>query len=185
LSFRDKKVVLSLCRLAPEKAIDVFIDAAALIIKKRSDFIFLVIGDGPSRKGLEERARRFNIDGAVIFKGTVAEEEVPVYYRSADIFVVTQFPPDQVLITITDAMASGVPVIATSPLGELEILGDAGALVPPGEPEVLAQKIIEVADNNELRRACRQKGIERAIKLYQWPVLMEKCATVYEQFKKT
>jgi len=180
IEFKDKKVILSLSRIAPEKDIDVLIDAARIVLEKDQNFSFLILGDGPEREKLEEKVKRCGLENDVIFKGAVDDNLISMYYRSAHMFVVTQFPPDQVLITIADAMASGVPVIATSPLDELEILGKVGIIVPPKKPKILAQKILELGYNEALRESFKEKGLERVKQYYQWKDLLEKYVEVYE-----
>lgn len=179
MSFGGKKVILSICRLAPEKDIDILIQAAGIISKNDGNFLFLIVGGGPQRKALEEQARRAGLQNTVKFEGVVADDRIPVYYRSADVFAVTQFPPDQVLLTILDAMASGTPVIATSPFAELEIVGDAGIIVPPREPLVLAEKILRLSADKQLCQELKEKGLKRAAS-YTWERHFQKCVEIYE-----
>jgi len=184
----DKKVVLSVSRLAPQKNLPVLIETAKLVCEKDTNFLFIVLGEGSERSKLEKLIEKYGLQKNVILPGAVKIEDLPAYYRSADLFVVTEFPPDETLITIIDAMSSGVPVLATSPTGKFEVIGDSGVIVPLGRSDLLAEKILEVAHDEKLRQELVKKGLKRAER-YDWNRLVNKyeraCELVVNSLKKS
>jgi glycosyltransferase involved in cell wall biosynthesis len=188
ISFDNKKVVLSVSRLAPQKNLPVLIEAAKLVCEKDANFLFVIVGEGAEKLKLEKMIRKYGLQKNVLLPGAVKIEDLPTYYRSADIFVVTEFPPDETLITIIDAMSSGVPVVATSPTGKFEVLGDSGVIVPLGRSDLLAEKILEVAYDEKFRRELVKKGLKRAER-YDWDKLVNEyeraCKLVVNSLKKS
>lgn len=177
LSFESgQKVVFTVSRLATQKNLHIYIEAAKLVCKKDPNFLFLIGGEGPDKNRLIRLIAEYNLQNKVILVGGISQEKLPVYYRSADMFVTTEFPPDETLITVIEALSSGVPVIGTSPTGRFEVIGESGAIVPFDRPDLLANKILEVSNNPKLRRKMITQGLERA-KLYDWNRLIK----IYEK----
>lgn len=171
-----KKIVLTVSRLAPQKNLHKFVEAARFVCEKDKSFLFLIGGEGSERPKLERLIESYNLEENVVLTGAIDTEELPLYHRSADIFVVTEFPPDETLITIIEAMSSGTPVVSTSPTGKFEVVGQSGVISPYGRPDILAEKIIEVAYNDKLYKEMIERGLRRA-KRYDW----DRLAEVYER----
>ncbi len=108
---KDKKVILFLGRVAEEKSIDVLMDSMPDIFKDYPNVVFVVVGDGPGKKSLEEQASKLNIADKVIFTGKVPWNEVPKYYNIGDVFVNASITETQGL-TFVEAMAAGLPIVA-------------------------------------------------------------------------
>lgn len=127
-------------RLAPEKGIDTLLDAAARIVAVQPDFRLWIAGDGPSRGELERQARTLGLDGVVRFLGTV--HDVPGLLAGARLFVLPSLT-EGVSLTLLEAMARGLPVVATAVGGTPEVVADAqtGCLVPPRDPQTLARAV--------------------------------------------
>jgi glycosyltransferase involved in cell wall biosynthesis len=121
-------------RLVPGKAVGDLLDAIALC----PDVQLLVVGDGPERPALEARARR--LSGRVRFLG--ARDDVPEILRALDLFVLSSRWEGEP-VALLEAMATGLPCIATATSGAREILeeGRAGLLVPVGDRTALASAI--------------------------------------------
>ena len=108
---KDKKVILFLGRVAEEKSIDVLMDSMPDIFKDYPNAVFVIVGDGPGKKSLEEQASKLNIADKVIFTGKVPWNEVPKYYNIGDVFVNASITETQGL-TFVEAMAAGLPIVA-------------------------------------------------------------------------
>ena len=102
----DKTVLLYLGRIAKEKDLDLLIDQLAQT--GRRDFVFLVVGDGPSREEVLEHARARAVP--FIYTGMVPHDQVPDYYRLGDLFITASTSETQGL-TYFEALASGLPVL--------------------------------------------------------------------------
>lgn len=136
-------VVGIVAKLSPVKGHDRFLDAAARVARERADARFLVVGDGPLRRDLEERARSLGVAERVVFAG--AREDVPSLLALMSAFVLSsesEGSPNAVM----EAMAAGVPVVATDVGGVASVVGDSGAaaLVPAGDADALARGVLRV-----------------------------------------
>ena len=107
----EEKVILFLGRVATEKSIDVIMNVMPSIFNEYSNCKFLIVGDGPSKKDLQEQAKQLNIQDKVIFTGKIPYSDVPKYYNLGDVFVNASLTETQGL-TFIEAMAAGIPVVA-------------------------------------------------------------------------
>ncbi|MFD0313669.1 glycosyltransferase family 4 protein [Streptomyces flavalbus] len=130
-------------RLAPEKHIDLLAGACAL-----PGVRVVVVGDGPSRPGLEEA-----LPGAV-FLGRRGGDDLARIFASLDLFVHTG-PFETFCQTVQEAMASGVPVVAPAVGGPLDLVdhGRTGLLVPPGDADAVRDAVAALAADPALRAA--------------------------------
>lgn len=147
--------LLFIGRLAPEKGLPVLFEAVA-----RLDGVTLdVIGDGPDRKMLEERARALNMSRRVRFHGYQTQQQVREFLRLADVFAVASFT-EGVPIALMEAMAAGVPVVATCVGGIPELVRDeqTGLLVLPGDADAAANAIRRLLEDPGLRHRLATAG---------------------------
>jgi glycosyltransferase involved in cell wall biosynthesis len=132
--------VLVVANLRPEKGHDVLLDAAPIILRQFPDARFEIVGDGPEREFLVARASTLGVADAFSFSGHC--DDVAERLRAGDVFVLpsrSEAFPNAVL----EAMAAGLPVVASGVGGLLELVTDqaTGLLVPPGDARALANAI--------------------------------------------
>jgi glycosyltransferase involved in cell wall biosynthesis len=132
--------VVTIANLRPMKGHDAMIDAVPLVLRHFPDATFRLVGDGPLLGGLRGRVRDRGVDESLTFVGH--RDDVAAQLSASDIFVLpsrSESLPNAVL----EAMAAGLPVIATAVGGIGEILEDGrtGLLVAPGDPAALADRI--------------------------------------------
>jgi glycosyltransferase involved in cell wall biosynthesis len=129
-------------RLSPEKGVDLFLDACAVLARKGLAFSALVVGDGPERAHLEARSSDLGLASPprVRFLGQV--HNVDVVYENLDL-VVLPSRSEGLPNTLLEAMQADVPVVATAVGGVPEAVGASGAahLVAPGSAVALAEAI--------------------------------------------
>jgi glycosyltransferase involved in cell wall biosynthesis len=116
----------------------------------------LIVGDGPMRGALQAHASALRLGDKVIFAGRVADEELPAYYRAADVFVLPASERSEAFgLVQLEAMTSGLPVVSTE-LGTgtsfVNLHGESGLVVPPKDPVALAQAINALLGDEPLRR---------------------------------
>ena len=104
------KVIVSIGRLAKEKNLDEIIDYLPDLVKKDNNIIFLIGGDGPYRKKLEQRVSNLNMDKYVRFVGMISPKNTYKYYQLGDVFVCASTSETQG-ITYIEAMACGIPLV--------------------------------------------------------------------------
>jgi len=137
-------------RLSVEKGVDIFLTAAALVLKEIPEAKFAVAGDGPDSAALEALIDKLGIRASVRMLGR--RTDMPSVYASLDIMV-SASRREGLPIAILEGMASRRPLIATS-VGEVPTLirnGDTGILVPAENPELLACAISELLRNPQRR----------------------------------
>jgi glycosyltransferase involved in cell wall biosynthesis len=153
--------LLCVARLSPAKSLDVLLDAMCTVLTEHPFSKCIIVGDGPLRNELIARACKLGICDSVEFIGHV--EEVRPYYEAADIFVLSSSKEGLPLV-LSEAMAYGLPCVATDVGGNAEIIahGETGLIVEPGNPAKLASAILYLLNNGDLRRQMGQKGKVRA-----------------------
>ncbi|MGL9687560.1 MAG: glycosyltransferase [Candidatus Phytoplasma sp. TWB_XP] len=111
LGLKDSFVCLFVGRLSKEKEIHYLMDAFASFYKKHPQSKFLIIGDGPERKHLENQAKKLNISDSVVFLGFIANDNVGFYYNLGTVFLNASLYETQGL-TYIEALAASLPVVA-------------------------------------------------------------------------
>lgn len=119
----------------------------------------------------------------VKFAGFVKEELKPLYYKASDIFVLPSTRKHESFgIVNLEAMACGLPIVASKIGGVPDIVkdGENGLLVPPRDSEALADAIIYLLENEDVRRKMSKRGREM-VKNYSWDKIAEQYEEVYEE----
>jgi glycosyltransferase involved in cell wall biosynthesis len=150
-----RPVVLAVGRLAPQKALDVLVDAAARWRHREPAPLTVIAGDGPLKAALADQAGTAGTE--VLLLG--ARDDVPALLAVADVVVLPSRWEARALV-LQEAMQLGRPIVATRVGGTPELTGPDGAvLVPPGDPDALAAAVVAVLDDQLL--AARLGGAAR------------------------
>ena len=120
-------------------------------------------------KDIFEKARKSKYAKDIIFTGQISREELSEIYRNAEVFVLPSFY-EGFGLTILEAMAEGIPVIASNVSSMPEVVGDAGVLVNPYKVDEITEAIYKIITDNDLRNKLIQKGFKQVQK-FSW----EKC----------
>jgi len=131
----EPPVILCASALVPSKRIDLTIEAVA----KLKDTSLLVVGDGEIKEELEQLGKKLLGKRFLLTKAKY--EEMPTYYRAANLFTMVSFSSEAFGIVYVEAMASGLPVVATDDESRREIIDEAGFLVNPENLEEYAQTL--------------------------------------------
>jgi glycosyltransferase involved in cell wall biosynthesis len=173
-------VVLTVRRLVYKNGIDTLIEGANIAVKKNPKITFLVVGKGPDLNSVQMRIRQLGIESNFRLTGFVKDEDLPFYYNAADFFVLPSKSGEGLPLVALEAMACGLPVIATDVGGIKEILmEDYGKLVPPNQPELLATAVLEFSNVDwssrrlELRLVMEEK--------FSWDKNVETLVGIYEE----
>ena len=155
---RDVPLVACFGRLSPEKGVDVLLRALPLLLQLVPGTRLWLVGDGPSRPSLEGLALELGLGHAVHFAGAV-EDPAPAW-RAADAAALPSHT-EGLPLALLEAMASGIPVVATAVGGTPEVLdGGAGTLVQPGNAEALARALAWALTRGEAHvRAARARAV--------------------------
>ncbi|MGD0450152.1 MAG: glycosyltransferase family 4 protein [Candidatus Bathyarchaeia archaeon] len=176
---QNSKVVITVRRLVFKNGIDTLMECANVVVKKDPNIIFLVVGKGPDQITVQMRAQQLGIENNFRLTGFVKDEDLPFYYNAADFFVLPSKSGEGLPLVALEAMACGLPVIATDVGGINEVLTEKwGRLVPANQPELLAEAVLEFANEDfssrrrELRAFVEEKfswykNVERLVEIYE------------------
>jgi glycosyltransferase involved in cell wall biosynthesis len=155
-------MVLTVAQLAGRKGIDVLLDALAGLRDRGLRLDAVIVGEGEEREALETRSHELGLDAAVTFAGAMGQDRLPDHYRRADIFCLPSFA-EGMPIVLMEAMACELPVVTTSVMGvpELVVHRECGLLVPPARPDLLADALGELAQDDDLRRSLGRRARDR------------------------
>jgi glycosyltransferase involved in cell wall biosynthesis len=155
----DPPVIVTVGRLAPPK--DALTLLRALAAVAPTPFTALLVGDGPDRPEVEAELRALGLQDTVELAGE--RRDVPLLLASADMFVLSS-RSEGAPISILEAMAAGLPVVASAVGGvaELVVDGETGLLVPPANPGRLAEALQRLLRDPALRRRLGAAGLARA-----------------------
>lgn len=176
----EQPVVGTVGRLSPQKNPFDFVKTARLVKKAVPEAQFLFIGDGPLRRETEKLIAELNLADDVFLPGI--RSDVPALLKCLDMFILTSLWEGLPRV-IPQAMAAGIPVAANAVDGVAEVIDDGinGFLIPPGNIELMAQRVAAVLKNPALGRKLSQKGIETAVKRFSVDDMISAIEKLYEE----
>ena len=168
-----------IARLAPVKDIGTLLRAMRIVIDKFPDVELDIVGDGPERTPLEDLTKELNLANSVKFLGfrrDIAEILLPL-----DIFVLSSIS-EGTSITLLEAMAAGKPVVVTNVGGNPAIIdnGVNGFLVPPRDPERMADAIIRLIEESETGRKMGEANIRKVENKFSIHAMARQYEQVYD-----
>jgi glycosyltransferase involved in cell wall biosynthesis len=144
----------------------------------------IVAGGGELLGGLRAEAAAAGVAELVHFLGPVSHAELPEVLGASDLFLLTTEPPESFGIVLIEAMACGLPTIATDYPGVRAVVteGETGLLVPGGDPAAVAAALRELGGvGPQRRRAMGATGRERALREWSWPQLTDRMDRAYAE----
>lgn len=152
----EELLVITVARLIAQKGHRVLLNAIPQILAEQPHTHFLWVGEGRLRAGLEREAAAAGLSDRIIFAGS--RDDVPDLLAAADAFVLpSEF--EGLPLALIEAMAAGLPVVATRVPGTTEVItNDAGQLVPPRDPAALATGVVTVLRDPDQSRAMAERG---------------------------
>ena len=174
----DGRRILWVNRLDAQKGFPVALAAFSKVLVEVPDATFVVVGEGKDRESLglltEQAFAR------VTMRGSVKNVGVPAYHAACEVFVASAVGQESFGIAVVEAMAAGVPVVASDIPGYREVLTDGveGLLVPPRDPEALSAGLVRILREPELARRLGEAGRERA-RTFDWPIVVDRLEELY------
>lgn len=167
--------IATVARLVEQKGHLVLLEA----LKELPDVSLVIAGDGPLRASLEAITREWGLDDRVLFLGEV--DDVPAVLAQAEIFVLTSFN-EGLPLAVLEAMAAGLPVVATRVGGTPELVtpGENGVLVDPGDPIGTRSAIRALLDDADLAARYGRRGREIALQRFTIRRMVDAVVGVYE-----
>jgi glycosyltransferase involved in cell wall biosynthesis len=164
-------------RLSPEKDVATLLRAVALVARERADYRLEVAGSGVCLPQLRQLTDQLKLTEHIRFLGEV--DDIPSVLARASCFVLPSLT-EGISLTLLEAMASGLPVIATRVGGNPEVVahGDTGVLVPPADPAALARAMLELHADHDRGQRMGQAGRRRVERHFE----VRRMVAAYEAF---
>jgi glycosyltransferase involved in cell wall biosynthesis len=170
-------------RLSPEKDLETLLHATALVVAEHPAFRLEIAGDGPCLPALRQLAEYLALEEHVRFLGTV--RDIRGLLARAGLFVLSSVS-EGLSLTLLEAMASGLPVVATRVGGNPEVVihGETGLLVPARDPAFFAQAILQLVQDEELGRQMGRDGRRRAERYFDVRSMVAGYERLYQQVRE-
>ena len=177
----DKPFVLFVGERRPHKNLIGLLKAFAVFKRMTSQPYQLVIAGRSyaDYKEPEKIAKQFGLSDAVIFLDYIAEFDLPILYQAAEAFILLSLY-EGFGLPILEAMASGTPVLAANCTALPEVVGDAGILVDPDNPEQAAEALCQIVSGGAQREQMITLGSERA-RQFTWERCAQKTLEIYRE----
>ncbi len=174
---QDKKIILFVGWLIQRKGIEYLLEAVAFLSQERDDFVCVIVGEGDQEKRLQKLVADRGLESFVSFVGAVPHSRVPLYMSAADAFVLPSLSEGKPNV-VGEAMACGVPVIATAVAGTNEILRDRvnGFAVRPQNPQEITACLKNIFSNP---RRAQSLALQARTMILQNGLTWKACARQY------
>lgn len=178
----DGPIVASLSTLRPPKALDSLIEAAPAILAGEPEARLALIGSGPQREELEALVRARGLDREPRFRMIPFTAPIESYLAGIDLYILPSaweaFP-----IGVLEAMAAGVPQVASAVGGIPEAVGDGvtGRLVPPRQPPALAAAVLEIVQDFSLRERMSMESRRRHEGRFLTETMIDETIAIYRE----
>ncbi|MES3034540.1 MAG: glycosyltransferase [Gemmatimonadota bacterium] len=174
----DEVVTMVVGRLVPVKALDVLLTAFATVSRADARARLVIVGEGPERAALEAQRDALGLQRVVSLLGT--RNDVPALLASADVFCLPSHS-EGLSISLLEAMAGGLPVVATAVGSTPEVVTpEVGLLVPPGQPDLLAAALQSLHADASRRERMGAAAAERVRERYSVEATADAYLQLYE-----
>lgn len=165
-------------RLEPRKGFPIALRAFASLADSYPDLRFLVVGDGADRTAIQDLPP--HVRERVLMLGKVSHDALPTYHKAADVFISPATGQESFGIVLVEAMAAGVPIVASDIAGYREVARDGleALLVAPADPAALAEGVRTLLDRPDLARALSARGLQRS-REFAWDNIMDRLDDIY------
>ncbi|NYH97026.1 glycosyltransferase family 4 protein [Novosphingobium marinum] len=162
-------------RLEPVKGFDILLEAIASARRQGLGATASVIGEGSQRDNLVEKARILGISDRITFPGRMSPEEIRAELRNASAFVLSS-RREGLPLSVLEAMACGTPCVATDVGGVADAIADGGIIVPPDNPDALAEAFGACVERSE-----RHAQLSRRARIRAYDFSIRSMAEAYGQ----
>jgi glycosyltransferase involved in cell wall biosynthesis len=153
------------------------------VLKEIPESKFVIAGEGLEQRRLKDLAESLDISNSVKFVGFIPNDELPEYLNTMDVYVSTSLSDAGIAASTAEAMACGLPVIVTDVADNIDWVedGDNGFVIPVKNPKVLAEKIIYLLKNENIRKKFGKSGRKIIEERNNYYKEMEKMENIYEK----
>lgn len=181
-------MILAVGRMVYKKGFEFLVGAMPRVLQKAPQTRLVLVGYGDLREPLEAQARALGLNGSVTFAGRVERADIPGYFAAADIVAVPSVRDeagnvDGLPNVVLEGMAAGKPIIASKIVGLTDVVGQgkSGILVPEKDSAALADAIVQLAEDADLRAHMGAEGRARIHRDLNWENVAAKFVRIYSQ----
>jgi len=174
--------VLYAGRLETRKGLVTLVASAQYVCQKHRNLKFVLVGKGTIERMLKNMVSKLKLDQNFCFAGHVADRnQLRQYYQNATINVLPSYY-EGLPTSLLEAMSCAIPSVATDVEGNSEVItdGETGLLVPPRDPRLLAEAILKLLDDEQLRTKIGANARKHVLENYDWPLVVDRVERVYE-----
>jgi glycosyltransferase involved in cell wall biosynthesis len=177
--------VISMRHLRPLYNVEMLIKAVPLVLERAPQARFIIASDGIQRGYLEKLATTLGVRGSISFVGYMPHDDIPVYLATSDVYVSTS-RSDSSSQSLQEAMASGLAAVVTELPDNREWINDGenGFVVPQDDHQALAEKIVYLIDNSEIRAEFGKISRKIIVDIDDYYKEMGKVEKLYEEIIK-
>ena len=181
----EDKIIITTSRLVSKNAIDVLLKSIAEIKTKATDIKCLILGSGKDEQELKKLRKILGLEKEIIFAGEIPQQEIPKYLKISDVFVRAS-RSEGMGNSFIEAMAAGVPIIGTNVGGIPDFLQDheTGLFVKVDDPKDLAEKILLLLQDDDLRQKIVRQGRGLVVNHYSWDKIAQRLGEILNNFCK-
>jgi glycosyltransferase involved in cell wall biosynthesis len=179
------RVVTTICRLYRPRDFTTLLTGFAMVRDELGDAHLLIVGDGPYRPRIESLVHGLNLEPHVTLAGF--RRDIPQILAISDVFVLSTAHWEALGLTLLEAMASQVPVVASDVGGIKEAMIDqeTGILVPPQDPAALSEALLDLLVDEQHAMVMGQKGRERVERLFMLDRMGRETMAVYDHLMQS
>jgi glycosyltransferase involved in cell wall biosynthesis len=176
------RVIIYCGRLAPEKALPSLLDAFAMVAREDPDALLVMIGDGPMRNELDTQVRQLGLpEQSVRFTGRMEPDDVSSWLKIGDLFALVSFS-EGFPCSLAEAMSTGIPSVVSDIPANRQLIEDGkqGFLVPVSNSKAIADAILRLLRNVELRRHMGQLARQSILNNYSTAQVADRYETIFQ-----
>jgi len=179
------KILLFTGRLVPQKDIATLLRAFTLVLKERPGTLLLITGSGREENVLKKLSTELKISNKVLFTGSIEHGQIPEYLSACDIYTISSIF-EGTCIAMTEAMASGKPVVATKFAGAIDLIDDGktGFIVEQKDYKTMSEKILFLLNNPQIAADMGKKGSLKIKSLFANNINIEAVVNLWEKTAK-
>lgn len=175
----NDKIIITVSRLVEKNGVGDLIEAMKYLPREVK---LLIIGDGALKQNYELRIKKYELNNRILMLGAIENKLIAEYLSLADVFVRPSLAEGQGIVFL-EAMAAGVPVIATPVGGIVDFLraGRTGLFCAAGNPQSIAETIKKLFNNQGLAETIKTDARELVVKNYDWRLIAKKLEAIFNK----
>jgi len=165
------------------KGLDLLINAMKIVKQEIPSTVLIIVGSGALQEEYEKLAKELDLSKNIVFTGRISDNDLLKYYAMSNLFILPSLTKAESFpIVSLEAMSCGVPIITTPVSGLTDVITNRreGLFVKKGDTNSLANAIISLLKDNELRSRVSRNARELVIKYYDWGAIANKYLGVFK-----